>query len=37
MTISEARYVLNHREWYDAATIDYAIRILEAAGEWPTF
>jgi hypothetical protein len=33
MTTDEARYVWKHRHTYDAATVDYAVRILEAAGE----
>jgi len=33
MTTAEARYVWAHRYEYDQATVDYAIRILEHAGE----
>lgn len=35
MTTSEARYVMAHRDEYTAATVEYAMRVLESAGEWP--
>lgn len=33
MTTDEARYVWEHRHEYTTETVEYAIRILEAAGE----
>ena len=33
MTLGEARYVWSHRDMYDAATVAYALEILEHAGE----
>lgn len=33
MTTDEARYVWEHRHEYPQETVDYAIRILEQAGE----
>lgn len=31
MTLSEARYVVAHREMYDDRTYHYALEIIEAA------
>lgn len=33
MTTDEARYVWQNRHSYDQATVDYAVQILEHAGE----
>ena len=33
MTTDEARYVWEHRHDYTQATVDYAVAILENAGE----
>ena len=31
MTLSEARYVLAHREMYDDKTFHYALEVIESA------
>lgn len=33
MTTDEARYVWAHRDEYDSSAVDYAVDVLEQAGE----